>query len=376
MSAGPSIWVAPLRLAMTRTESHHTVTVVPGDGIGPEVTEAARQVLEATGVSIEWDVQAAGASTLEREDTPLPERVIESVRRNGVALKGPLAASASSGHGSPSIALREALGLHATIRPCRALEGIRTPHPGLDLVIVKMNHEDLYAGIGFAQGSPSMAALGELILDSAGRRLADDTGASIKPLSASAARRVAAEAFEYARVHGRPHVTVVHKAPLMPETDGLFLECAREVARAYADVTLDDELVDTLCERLVRGPAAYDVLVMPRMYGDLVSGVGAALIGGLGMAPGFNIGGGCAVFEAAHGSAPRLAGSGRANPIALILSGALLLRHLGEAQAADRLEAAVAAVVREGRNVTYDLEPSGSPVSTAEVAEAVIGALA
>lgn len=360
---------------MTRAEPHYTVTVVPGDGIGPEVTEAARQVLEATGVSIEWDVQTAGAAALEREGTPLPERVIESMRRNGVALKGPLAASTDSEYGSPSIAIREALGLHTTIRPCRALDGIRTPHPGLDLVIVKMNHEDLYAGIGFAQGSPSTAALGELILNSAGRRLAEDAGASIKPLSGSAARRVASEAFEYARAHGRPRVTVVHKAPLMPETDGLFLESAREVAKAYADVTLDDELVDTLCERLVRGPAAYDVLVMPRMYGDLISGVGAALIGGLGMAPGVNIGGGCAVFEATHGSAPRLAGRGRANPIALILSGALLLRHLGEPKAADRLEAAVATVVREGRTVTYDLEPAGPPASTANVAEAVIGAL-
>ena len=360
---------------MTRAQSHHTVTLVPGDGIGPEVVAAARLVLEATGVAIEWDVQEAGAAAFEREGTPLPARVIESVRRTGVALKGPLSTSAEPAYGSPNIALREALGLHTTIRPCQALHGLRTQRARADLVIVKMNQEDLYERIGYARGAAATAEVRGLIERTTGHRLPADAAVSIKPLSTSAARRVVTEAFEYARAHGRSKVTAVHKAPLMPETDGLFLEAAREVGEAYADVELDDDLVDTVCERIVSRPDRYDVLVMPRMYGDIVSGLGAALIGGAGMAPGMNVGEGCAVFEAVHGSAPRLAGLERANPLALIRTGELLLRHLGESHSADQVGAAVAAVVREGRTLSYDLKPSGEPASTREVAEAVVAAL-
>lgn len=361
---------------MTRVEPQPTVTVVPGDGIGPAVVNAARRVLDASGASIDWDVQDAGDTAIERGCPPLPERLVESVRRSGVAFKGPLATSAGAAFGSPNVALREVLGLHTTIRPCRALAGVPVPRPGADLVVVKMNQEDLYARIGFAPGDPTTAELRELVQRSAGHRLADDAGVSMRPLSASAARMVVREAFEYARAHGRARVTAVHKAPLIPQTDGMFLEVAREVGEGYSDVAFDDALVDTVCERLISRPDAYDVLVMPRMYGDIVSGIGAALIGGPGMAPGVNVGHGRAVFEAAHGSAPRLAGRGRANPIALILTGVLLLRHLGLWKAADRVDAAVAAVVRAGRTLSYDLEPADGPASTDEVAEAVIMELA
>lgn len=359
---------------MTDRGAERIVTVVPGDGIGPDVMSAALQVMSATGAPIGWEVCEAGAATFEREGTALPERVIESVRRTGVALKGPLETSADADYGSPNVALREALDLHTTIRPCRALPGIRPARAGTDLVIVKMNHEDLYARIGFARGSAGAGALRDL-LRAAGHDLGDDAGFSIKPLSAVAARRVVREAFELARSEGHSKVTAVHKAPLMPETDGLFVEVAREVAASYPDVALDDALVDTVCERLVSRPSGYDVLVMPRMYGDIVSGVGAALIGGAGVAPSVNVGDGCAVFEATHGSAPRLAASGRANPIALIRAGAMLLRHLDQRQAADRLESAVAAVVSEGRTLTYDLKPATSPASTAEVAAAIVARL-
>ena len=360
---------------MTGAESHHTVTLVPGDGIGPEVVDAARRAVDATGAAIEWDLHEAGVTAFEREGTPLPQRLVESVRRTGVALKGPLATSTDAAYGSPSVALRAALDLHTTIRPCSALEGVRAPRSGADFVVVKMNHEDLYERIGFPRGASATTELGGLIRRTAGRELAEDAGVSIKPLSVAAARRVVGQAFEYARAHGRSRVTAVHKAPLMAETDGLFLEVAREVGAAYADVTLDDELVDTLCERLVSQPSRYDVLVMSRMYGDIVSGLGAAMIGGPGMAPGVNVGEGCAVFEAVHGSAPRLAGQGRANSLALIRTGAMLLRHLGESRAADRLDQAVATLVREGRTLPADLGPAGAPASTAEVAEAVIAAL-
>lgn len=360
---------------MTRAKTASPVTVIPGDGIGPDVVDAARRVLDASGPAIEWDVQEAGAAAVASEGTPLPERVVESVRRTGTALKGPLTTSVDTAHGSPNVALREALGLYATIRPCRALDGVGTALAGTDLAIVKMNTEDVYARIGYARGSAATAALRDLVRRDTGHELADDAGVSLKPLSASAARRVVVEAFEHARAHARSRVTVVHKAPLMPETDGLFLEVAREVGEGYPEIALDDELVDTVCERLVSRPAAYDVLVMPRMYGDIVSGVAAAAIGGPGMAPGVNVGDGCAVFEAAHGSAPRLAGRARANPIAVILSGALMLRHLGEREAADRVEAAVAAVARQGATLTYDLQPAGEPASTGEVADAVIAAL-
>lgn len=348
------------------------VTLVPGDGIGPEVVEAATRVIDAC-VEIDWEVQVAGARAREQGRDSLPEEVVESLRRTEVGLKGPLATSTS--RGSPNVALREALDLHTTIRPCRGVDRSR-PGPDQDLVIVKMNLEDLYARIGFGAGSPEAETVRGMVRTVHGDVLSGDAAVSIRPISVTGARRTIEQAFIYARTHGRRRVTAVHKAPLIPETDGLFVEVAREVGERYREIEQDDALVDTVCERLVSGSSRYDVLVMPRMYGDIVSGVAATLIGGPGIAPGVNVGEGFAVFEALHGSAPRLAGQGRANPMALILSGALMVRHLGEPSAAERIEAAVATVARARRTVTYDLDPIGSPAGTAEVADAVIAELA
>jgi isocitrate dehydrogenase (NAD+) len=356
----------------------HRVTLIPGDGIGPEVTGAARRVLDASGAGIEWDVQEAGTGARERDGDPLPPRVIESVRERGVALKGPIATPADSRFRSPNIALREALGLHATIRPCRALPGVPVRVGDTDLVIVKMNSGDLYEGIEYRRGEPATERLRTFIGETHDRHLGDDTEISIRPLSASNTRWVVRRAFAYAAEAGRSKVTAVHKANVVRATDGMFLEIAREVSREFSSLAFEEELVDAVSEHLVRSPADYDVLVMPRVYGDIVSGIAAALIGGVGMAPGVNLGEQCAVFEAAHGSAPRHAGRNRANPMALLLSGAMLLRHLGEHEAADRFDAAIAAVLREGRTVTYDLKTSRhdpDAAGTSEVADAVIAAL-
>ena len=356
----------------------YPITLIPGDGIGPEVTEATRRALDAAGVAIDWDVQEAGTVAFEREGNPLPDRVVASVRERGVALKGPLSTPLGGGYRSPSVAMREALDLHSTIRPCRSLEGAPSAHPGTDIVVVKMNHEDLYAGIEYEAGTPDADRLRRLVEETAGAALADDAGISLKPISASGAERVIRQAFAYATEHGRRRVTAVHKASLMRSTDGLFLRVAQQVAEEFPDLTLDDALVDAVCEQLVGRPDTYDVLVLPRMYGDIVSGIAAAQIGGVGVSPGVNIGDRCAVFEAAHGSAPGHAGRNRANPMALMLSGAMLLRHLGEEDAAERLTEAVAVVVREGQTVTYDLKPGralAQAAGTAEVADAVIAAM-
>jgi isocitrate dehydrogenase (NAD+) len=356
----------------------HHVALIPGEGIGPEVIAAARGVVDATGVAIEWDVQIAGAAAFEREGTALPDRVVESVRQRGVALKGPLDTANRHGYRSPSIALRRALDLHTTVRPCRAPAGIAVPAPDADLVVVKMNHEDTYAGIEFARSSAAADRLRELIVAEGGPALASDTGFSLKPISAGEARRVIAAAFDYARTHGRRRVTAVHKASLMRESDGVFLATAREVAAMCPEVEFDDALVDAVCEQLVTRASGYDVMVMPRMYGDILSGIAAAVTGGLGVSPGVNLGPGCAVFEAAHGTAPRLAGRDVANPTAAILSGVMLLRRLGEEEAAARLDDAVADVIADGTALTYDLRPGRQPAgaaSTSEFADAVVTAL-
>ncbi len=340
------------------TSPPHRVVVIPGEGIGPEVVAAAVRVLEATGVGFEWDFHEAGAEQAKRSGRPLPPGVVEAIARCGIALKGPTATPIGDGFRSVNLLLREQLDLHTSIRPCRAYPGVPTRFPEVDLVVVRMNHEDLYAGIELALG--------------------EEAGVSIKPLTAAAARRTARVAFDYATAHGRARVTAVHKATVMRATDGLFLEAVREVGREHPDVELDDRLVDTLCHDLVVRPESYDVVVMPVLYGDIVSDLGAGLVGGLGMAPSLNVGARCAMFEAVHGTAPRHAGRGRANPIALMLSGAMLLRHIGEREAGDRLEAAIAAVVREGRVVTYDLTPERSSegaARTEEVGEAVAAGL-
>lgn len=357
----------------------HRVTLIPGDGIGPEVTAAARTVLDATGVEIDWDVRHAGAAALERDGTSLPDATIESIRERGVALKGPTATT-PGGSRSANVALRAALDLHTGIRPARSFPGVPAPFAGVDLVVMRMTGEDLYAGIEWEPGGDAAEAVRRLARETLGAEVAADAGLSLKPLSASAARRFGRAALSHAEATGRRRVTIAHKATVMRHTDGVFLSALRELAAAeHPDLEVDDVLVDTLCGDLVRRPERYGALLMPTMYGDLVSDLAAGLVGGPGLAPGANVGDEHAVFEAVHGSAPRIAGRGRANPMAAILSGAMLLRHLGEGAAADAVEGAVAATLAAGRTLTYDLSAGGdeaSAASTASVAGAVAAALA
>jgi isocitrate dehydrogenase (NAD+) len=355
----------------------HRVTLIPGDGIGPEVTEAARRVLEATGVAFDWDRQDAGYETWEREGDPLPERVIESIRERRLALKGPTK-TPLGGFRPINMPLRAEFDLYAGIRPCRAYEGVPTRHPETDIAIVRMTHEDLYAGVEYGRGDAATKDLRELIRRTHGTVLPGDSGITIKWLSSAACRRLVARAFAYAAEHDRRKVTAVHKANVMKESDGVFLDAAREVATEHPGIEFDDRRVDSLCCELVLRPGDFDVLVMPIFYGDFVSDLGAGLVGGLGMAPGVNLGDDCAIFEAVHGTAPKHAGHNRANPLALMLSGVMMLRHLPEPDAADRLERAIVEVLRDGRTVTYDLMPSkrdAFAAGTSEVADAVIAKL-
>jgi isocitrate dehydrogenase (NAD+) len=350
------------------------VTLIPGDGIGPEVTEAARRAIDATGARLEWDRQDAGYETWEREGDPLPARVIESLRESRVALKGPTRTPVG-GFRPINMPLRAEFDLYAGIRPCRAYPGVPTRHPDTDIVIVRMTHEDLYAGVEFGRGEGATAELRELIARTQGTELPGDSAITIKWLSDGACRRLVRRAFAYAAEHGRRRVTAVHKANVMKESDGVFLAAAQEVAAEHPEVEFDERRVDSLCCELVMRPGEFDVLVMPVFYGDFVSDLGAGLVGGLGMAPGVNLGDDCAVFEAVHGTAPKHAGHNRANPFALMLSGVMMLRHLDELGPAGRLEQAIAAVVAEGRSVTYDLLPGrgdDGAVGTSEAADAVI----
>lgn len=337
----------------------YRVTLIPGDGIGPEVSAAARRVLEATGVAFEWDVQEAGTEIMEEHGTPLPESVLDSVRANKVALKGPITTPVGSGFRSVNVAIRKALDLYANVRPARTLEGTLVYHEGLDLVVVRENTEGLYAGIEH-DVIPGHAA------------------ESIRIITRRASERVVRFAFEYARANGRHKVTAVHKANILKATDGLFLSVARQVAQEYADIEFEDRIVDAMCMQLVQRPRDYDVLVMPNLYGDILSDLCSGLVGGLGVAPGANIGDDLAVFEPVHGSAPKYTGQNKTNPTATILSGAMMLRHLGEPEAAKRVEKAVAQVIFEGRDVTYDLKPNRNDPSVAgtrEMADAIIAAM-
>ncbi len=353
----------------------HRITLIPGDGVGPEISEAVVRVIEATGVAIEWDVQEAGEDVFRNEGTPLPERVIESIKRNRVAIKGPVTTPVGKGFRSVNVTLRQTLDLYACLRPCRAFKGARTKFEGLDLVVVRENTEDLYAGIEFAKGSSEALGLIDYIEKAADRRIRKDSGISIKPISVFGTDRIVRFAFEYARDNGRKKVTAVHKANIMKHSDGLFLEVAREVSRDYPDIEFEDRIIDNMCMQLVQKPELYDVLVLPNLYGDIVSDLAAGLIGGLGLAPGANIGNEIAVFEPTHGSAPKYKGLNKVNPLAMILSGVMMLRHIGEREAAERLERAVADVIEEGRSVTYDMKPSPddpTAVGTSEVADAII----
>jgi isocitrate dehydrogenase (NAD+) len=351
------------------------VTFIPGDGVGPELSEATRRVLEATGVEFEWDRQEAGADVMEKYGTPLPDQVLESIRSNGVAIKGPITTPVGKGFRSVNVALRKELDLYACLRPCKTYPGVRARYEGVDVVIVRENHEDLYAGIEFEQGTPEALKLIDFIADQTGKRIREDSGISIKPISVTGTRRIVSWAFEYAKKYGRRKVTAVHKANIMKFSDGLFLEVAREVATEHPEIEFEDRIVDNLSMQMVQRPEEYDVLVLPNLYGDIVSDLCAGLVGGLGVAPGGNIGDKAAVFEATHGSAPKYAGKNRVNPMAMMFSGVLMLRHLEEIEAADRLEAAVAAVIGEGKSVTYDMKPARddpTAVGTSQVADAVI----
>jgi isocitrate dehydrogenase (NAD+) len=354
----------------------HRVTFIRGDGTGPEISEAVRRVLEGAGVGFEWDWQDAGADVYEQEGTPLPDRVLESIKERGLALKGPITTPVGSGFRSINVALRKELDLYACLRPCKAYEGVRTRFPETDIVVVRENHEDLYAGVEYELGGENAAKLREFIRETEGTELREDIGVSIKPISVQGTKRIVREAFEYAKAYDRHKVTAVHKANIMKHTDGLFLQTAREVAEEeYPDTEFEDRIVDNLCNQLVSRPEEYDVVVLPNLYGDIVSDLGAGLIGGLGMAPGANVGDDYAVFEAVHGSAPKYKGQNKVNPMALMLSGVMLLRHIEENDAADRLEGAIAEVIREGESVTYDMKPSRddpTAVGTSDVADAVI----
>jgi isocitrate dehydrogenase (NAD+) len=316
---------------------------------------------------------------MEKYGTPLPDHVLESIRANGVAIKGPITTPVGTGFRSVNVSLRKELDLYACLRPCKSYRGVRSRYEDVDVVIVRENHEDLYAGIEFEQGTPEAHKLIDFIADQTGKRIREDSGISIKPISVTGTRRIVNFAFEYAKRYRRKKVTAVHKANIMKFSDGLFLETAREVAREHPDIEFEDRIVDNLSMQLVQRPEEYDVLVLPNLYGDIVSDLCAGLIGGLGVAPGGNIGDRVAVFEATHGSAPKYRGQNKVNPMALMLSGVLMLRHLEETDAADRLEAAIAAVIEEGRSVTYDMKPTRddpTAVGTSDVADAVVEKLA
>ncbi len=352
-----------------------TVSLITGDGIGPEIAEATARCIDATGVGIEWDIVEAGVDVMARLGTPLPDATLESVKRNGIALKAPITTPVGTGFRSINVHLRQELDLYACLRPCKSYVGVRSKYENIDLVIVRENTEDLYAGIEFEKGKD---ATGELItwLNSHSKRpISSDSGISIKPISVTGTKRIVKFAFDYARKLGRKKVTSVHKANIMKYSDGLWLDVSREVAKDYPDIEFEDRIVDNMCMQLLQKPELYDVIVLPNLYGDIVSDLCAGLVGGLGVAPGANIGDNGATFEATHGSAPKYKGLNKVNPTALILSGILMLRHMNKMTEADRLESAVAAVIAEGKSVTYDMKPDRddpTAVGTQEMADAII----
>ena len=356
----------------------HRIVFIDGDGTGPEIAAVTRKVVDATGVEIEWDVRQAGVDVHEKLGTPMPEEVIDAVRDAGIAIKAPVTTPVGKGFRSVNVMLRQRLDLYACLRPCKHYRGVRSFFDDVDLVIVRENTEDLYAGIEFQKGEPDCLALIDKIKELSGRAIRKDSGISIKPISVEGTRRIVKFAFEYARGNGRRKVTSVHKANIMKFSDGLFLEVSREVAQDYPDIEFEDRIVDNMCMQLVQKPELYDVLVLPNLYGDILSDLCAGLVGGLGVAPGGNIGENCAVFEATHGSAPKYKGMNMVNPTALLLSAVMMLRHIHETEAADRLENAIARVIAEGKDVTYDMKPhrdDPTAVGTREMADAIIRAM-
>ncbi len=356
----------------------HRVTFIPGDGTGPEIADATKRVLDATGVDFDWDVQEAGVDIMETAGTPLPDSVIESIRDTKVAIKGPITTPVGHGFRSVNVALRKALDLYSCVRPCKSYEGVRSKYDDIDIVIVRENTEDLYAGIEFEKDTAENLALTKEIIaldPDAAKTIKPHAGISIKPISVEGTQRVVRYAFDYARENGRKKVTAVHKANIMKYTDGLWLAVATDVATEYPDIEFEERIVDNMCMQLVQKPELYDVIVLPNLYGDILSDLGAGLVGGLGVAPGANIGSDAALFEPTHGSAPKYAGQNKVNPLAMMLSGVMMLRYLKETDAADRMEGAIAELVREGKSVTYDMKPhrdDPTAVGTSEVADALI----
>jgi len=349
----------------------HNITLIPGDGVGPEISLATQRVLDATGISINWEMAYAGADAREQLGELLPRATLKSIRKNKVAIKGPVTTPVGAGFRSVNVALRKELDLYTCLRPCKIYPGAPTTFENIDIVVVRENTEDLYSGIEFEEGKAETAKLRKLVAEATGNKVSEDSAVSLKVISETASRRIVKFAFEYARANKRKKVTAGHKANIMKFSDGLFLNAAREVAQEYSDIEFEDRIVDNLCMQLVRRPQQFDLLVLPNLYGDLISDLCAGLVGGLGLAPGANLGDRIAVFEATHGSAPKYRGQNKVNPMSMMLSGVMMLRHIGEAKAADSLEKAIAQVIAEGKNVTYDMKPTGA-VGTSQVADAVI----
>jgi isocitrate dehydrogenase (NAD+) len=351
------------------------VTLITGDGIGPEIAEAAKRCIDATGAEIKWEMAEAGVDVMKRLGTPLPEETLASVRKNGIALKAPITTPVGTGFRSINVYLRQELDLYACLRPCKSYKGVRSRYSDINLVVVRENTEDLYAGIEFEKGKDDTLELVEWLNKHSKRQIGKNAGVSIKPISVEGTEKIVHFAFDYAKKMGRRKVTTVHKANIMKYSDGLWLDVSREVAKKYPDIEFEDRIVDNMCMQLIQKPELYDVIVLPNLYGDIISDLCAGLVGGLGVAPGANIGDKGAVFEATHGSAPKYAGQNKVNPVALILSGVLLLRHINKMAEADRLENAIAAVIAEGKHVTYDMKDDRddpSAVGTQEMAEAII----
>jgi isocitrate dehydrogenase (NAD+) len=351
------------------------VTLITGDGIGPEIAQATQRCIDATGVKINWEIREAGVDVMAKEGTPLPDSTVESIKKNSLALKAPITTPVGTGFRSINVHLRQIFDLYACLRPCKSYKGVRSKYSNIDLVLVRENTEDLYAGIEFEKGKDDTSELINWLNKHSKKQIRSDSGISIKPISVMGTERIVQYAFDYARKNGRKKVTSVHKANIMKFTDGLWLEVSRQVAAKNSDIEFEDRIVDNMCMQLVQKPELYDVLVLPNLYGDILSDLCAGLVGGLGVAPGANIGAKAAIFEATHGSAPKYKGLNKVNPVALILSGVLLLRHIGNAAEANKLEKAVADVIAEGKDVTYDMKADRNDptaVGTQEMADAII----
>jgi isocitrate dehydrogenase (NAD+) len=350
----------------------HRVTLIPGDGIGPEVSAAARAVVDATGVEIDWEIQEAGAAVLEREGTPLPGHVIEAIKDTRTAIKGPITTPVGTGFRSVNVALRQDLDLFAAVRPARHFPGVPTRHPGVDLVVIRENTEDLYQGVEFEQGKPETALLRQFLRQLRGYEIPEDAGVTVKPISITGTERIVRFGLEYVRQHNRKHVTIGHKANIMKFSDGVFLATAWAVSQEFPDVDVRELQIDEMAMRLASEPETMDVMLLPNLYGDIMSDLCAGLTGGLGLAPGANLGWEYAVFEPVHGSAPDIAGKGVANPLAMILTAAMMLRHLAEDAAAASVETAVGRLLERREVLTPDM---GGSATTEDVARALAGQL-